>query len=286
MAAGGGTDAVCRKVSDLAGKSLGQDVIIDNRPGAGGGVGVSFLAKSKPDGYTIGAASSAIFTVLPFFTKMDFDPLADLTPIVQTHDIYSWLVVAADSPIKNFKDFLEEGKKRQLLVACTGMTFVDIVMEYLGSLAKINVKMVPFGGSSQCVVPLLGGKVDAIVNSGLQEFVKAGKMRYIARMTEGVPPKEYKDVPHVKEFGFDVNAPGFAAIFGPKGLPKEVQARLEQAYTRAALDPSIKELIDKLGQTPSFRNSKDLGSFTKQAYELGRRVIKESGLGIYGKEKK
>jgi tripartite-type tricarboxylate transporter receptor subunit TctC len=286
MGAGGATDVVCRKLGDLVGKSLGQEIIIENKPGAGGALAASYLAKSKPDGYTIGGVASSAFNTLPFFTKMDFDPLTDLTSIVQVFTVCSWLAVTPDSPIKTFKDFIEEGRKRQITVGATGMTFVDIVLEYIAvNLAKINFKIVPFGGTPQCVAPLLGGQLDAVVNSGLREYVRAGKLKYIARLTEG-PVREYKDIPHVKEFGYDVDAPGFVGILGPKSLPEHVKRKLEGEFTRALHDPSMIEFIDNTGMVTTFRNSGDFANFTQKAHELGKKLIKEAGLGIYAKEKK
>lgn len=165
------------------------------------------------------------------------------------------------------------------------MTLVDIVTEYLAVIAKLNLKVVPFGGISQCVAPLLGGKVDAIVNSGLQEFVKAGKMRYIARMTEG-ETKEFKDIPHIKEFGYDINAAGFAGIFAPKGVPEHILKKLEEVFNRAVRDPSVIEAIENYGDAPAYRNSKDFANFIKKERERARKMMKELGVGIFAKEKK
>jgi tripartite-type tricarboxylate transporter receptor subunit TctC len=284
-AAGGPTDVDSRKLADFVGKVLGQDVIVDNRPGAGGALGASVLAKSKPDGYTIGTFTSGVYTSLPFFTKMDFDPLNDLAPIIQFADVYHLFLVAKDSPIKTFRDFLEEGRKRQLLIGVTGMTFSDIMVLYLGDLAKLNLKEVPFGGAAPCATALLGGQVDVVVNTGLIEYVRAGKMRAIARFY-GEPMKEYREIPHVREFGYDVNAPGFIGVYVPKGLPKDVHAKLEEAFTRAIHDPSIIEFINKTGDVATFRNSRDFGTFLKESHERAGRLMKELGLGMFAKEKK
>jgi tripartite-type tricarboxylate transporter receptor subunit TctC len=285
MPAGGSTDSVCRKLGDLVGKSLGQEIIIENKPGAGGALAASFLAKSKPDGYTIGAVVSSTFVTTPFFTKMDFDPLTDLTPIVQVFTANHLLYVATGSPIKTFKDFIEEGRKRQILVGCVGMLIGEMALQRLADLAKLNVKLVPFGGGPQCVVALLGGQVDVVVCTGQVPFVRAGKLRLIARLTEE-PIKEYKDIPHVKEFGYDVNAPGFVGIFGPNGLPRHIHMKLEGEFTRAVLNPSAIEYIDNFGEVATFRNSKDFGNFIKEEHDRAGKMIKELGLGIYAKEKK
>jgi len=150
---------------------------------------------------------------------------------------------------------------------------------------------VPFGGASQCVAPLLSGQVDVVVTAGgFSEYVRAGKVRMIARLTE-VSKREFKDldlpdITHVKEFGYDVDAPGFVGIFGPKGLPRHIHMKLEEEYRRFLLNPSIIELMYDVGSVPTFRNSNDFGKFLKDEHERAREMIKELGLGIYAKEKK
>ncbi len=283
--AGGPTDVVFRKIADVAGKSMGQDVIIDNRPGAGGLVATSFMAKSKPDGYTLAAVMSATFIVSPFYTKMDFDPLADLTPIAQPYAVVSWVYVATDSPLKTFNDFVAEGRKRQVLVGCVGGLIAEVVLQRIAVTAKMDMKLVPFGGGSACVAPLLGGQVDAIVTSGLVEYARSGKMRQIARLTDA-PMKQFKEVPHVKQLGYDVNSAGFVGLFGPKGLPKEVDAKLEEEFGKAMVHPSVIETIEMVGETPNFRNSKDLAVFIRDVHEQSGKMIKELGLGLFSKEKK
>jgi tripartite-type tricarboxylate transporter receptor subunit TctC len=289
--AGSGTDIISRKLSDLVGKSIGQEIIVENKPGGGGIIGSSFIAKSKADGYTVGAAASGTFLTGPFLAKIDFDPLIDLTPIVQVFSTCAYICVTADSPIKTFDDFIEAGRKRQILVGCTGMVISDIALQRLGTLAKINIKLVPFGGASRCVAPLLGGQVDAVVTAGgFSEYVRAGKVRMIVRLTE-VSKKEFKDlnlpdIPHVKEYGYDVDAPGFIGIFGPKGLPISIHTKLEEEFTRAVLNPSIIQFMNDVGSLATYRNSKDFGVFLKEGHERAREMIKELGLGIYAKEKK
>ncbi len=287
MAAGGSTDINARRLAELSGKALGQEVIIDNRPGAGGAVGATYVARSKPDGYTIGGLASSTFCVSPFFTKMDFDPLTDLTPIFQMYNVNHWLYVSTDSPIKNFKDFLETARKRQVLVGCVGMLLGDMALQRIAEIEKVNIKLVPFGGGSQIVAPLLGGKVDAGVSSGTPvAYVRSGKMRIIARLTEGPPMKEMKDVPQPKDLGYDVNAAGFVGVFGPKGLPKAIQTKLEEVMGQFVHDPSIVESIESYGDVANFRNSRDFAAFLKVEYDRAGKMIKELGLGLFAKEKK
>jgi len=285
MGAGGITDVVARKAADLAGKSLGQEIIIENKVGGGGLVGASFLANSKPDGYTLGSLASSVFVISPNFTKIDFDPLTAFTPLIQVFTLTQVLVVRADSPIRTVKELLEEGRKRRITAGVTGLNTSDIAMRRLGAEAKVDLKTVPFGGVPAAIAAILGGQVDAGALGGVEEFVRARKVRVIARLTDETRGT-YKDVPSLKDLGYDMNAITFLGFFGPKGLPEPVQKKVEEAFTRAVQDPSVKATIDAFGDTFVFRNSKDFGNYLKEAYEEARKEFKELGLGIYSKDKK
>jgi tripartite-type tricarboxylate transporter receptor subunit TctC len=110
-------------------------------------------------------------------------------------------------------------------------------------------------------------------------------MRLLARLTEG-PAREYKDILHVKEYGYNVNAPGFMGIFAPKGLPRNIHMKLEEEYTRAVHNPSVTEFIENFGETTTFRNSEDFSNFIKGEHVRAEKMIKELGLGLFAKEKK
>lgn len=218
FAAGGPTDVVCRKLADLVGKDLGQEVIVENKTGMGGAVGSRFVAFSKPDGYTIGSLGSASVVVHPHMgAKLDFDPVTDFSFIVQYAVGDHPLAVAAGSPIKTFKEFLEEGRKRQITYAGMELIAASIAVNRMASIAKINLKLVPFGGGAPAVTACLGGHTDAVVSSGLYEYVRSGKLRLLAQ-TGGDRNKEFPDVPTLKELGYDVESRVFYGIIAPKGL--------------------------------------------------------------------
>lgn len=286
ISAGGPTDVIARKVGDIVGKSLGQEIIIENRVGAGGTVGATYVLKSKPDGYTVGMATSSTYLINPFFTKPDFDALTDLLPIVQACSMNHWVYVKQDSPIKTFKDFLELGRKRQVLVGCAGMLLGDFALERIGLQAKINVKLVPLVGGPQTDAALLGNQVDAAVSSIHSEYIRSGKERLVVRLTEGPALPEYKDVPLVSEYGFDLITPGFIVFFGPKALPKQIHARLEEEFTRALASPPVIELIKKIGETPTLRGSTEFSNFIKDEYDRAEKMMKELGVGVFAKGKK
>ncbi len=286
FAAGGGVDVICRKLVNLTEKNLGQEIIIDNRGGGGGLVGMSFLAKSKPDGYTIGIIGSSMFSVYPHFSKIDFDPLDAFTPIVYFADMPQNLAVPADSKIKAFRDFLEEGRKRQITASTVGgLATGHIAMQRLGSTAKLNLKLVPFTGGAPAILAALGGQVDAYAGGGSYEYVKSGQLRIIARLF-GAAKGVTKDVPSLKELGYDIEAVTSIGVAGPKGLPDPVQRRLEEAFTRSLQDPSLREVVETAGELLVYKNSKELGNHIREEFERGKREAQQLGLGIYSKEKK
>jgi len=286
VAAGFGTDISCRKWVLLVEKSLGQEIIIENKVGAGTIIGATFLAKSKPDGYTIGAIMSSIFATTPHLTKLDFDPLTAFTPILQWADIDQMLLVPMNSPIKTFKEFIEEGHKRQIQVSGTGMTSPDIAMEILAAETRINLKVVPFGGGVQAITAALGGQVDAAAVGGGYEYVKSGKMRIIARLNGKEEDTKYGVIPTLKGLGYNVEALSFTGLVGPKGLPEHVKTKLEEDFTRALHDLSMREIIQSCGYTLMYRNSNDFDKYLKEVYERSRKDFIRLGLGIYAKEKK
>lgn len=286
FAAGGPTDICCRKLADLAEKDLGQQVIVENKIGAGGAVGPRFVAFSKPDGYTIGSLGSSPVVILPHLgQKLDFDPLTDFTPIVQYATADHPLAVRADSPIKTFKDFIEEGRKREITYAGSGMTAADIAMARLTAVAKIKLKIVAFAGMAPSITAILGGHTDAIVSSGYYEYVRSGKLRLLAQTT-GERNNEFPDIPTLKELGYDIETKAFYGLIAPKGLPEQIREKLEQVFTKAIRDPSFAQTVHNASFVLVYRNGKDFGNYIIEAYKISEKEFKELGMGKYAKEKK
>jgi len=284
-AAGGQTDVVCRKIVYLVKESLAQDIVVENKVGASGLVAASFIAKSKPDGYTLGAIPTSPFLIAPNFSKIDFDPLTAFNPIAQIFTGNQMLAVGKDSQIKTFKDFIEEGRKRQVTVASTGLGPTEMAVRRLGTAAKINLRIIPFEGSAPAVMATMGGQVDAFCGGGSYEYIRAGSIKVIARLSAEAGGS-VKGAPSLKELGYDIEATEFLGIFAPKGLPDQVQKRLEEEFSKALHDPGIADLIENVGSTITYKNSKDFQEYVKKAYEQSKKECQELGLGIYAKDKK
>ena len=284
-AAGGQTDVVCRKIVYLVKEALGQDMIVENKVGASGLVTASFLAKSKPDGYTLGAIPTTPFLVSPNFSKIDFDPVTAFTTLGQIFTGNQMLAVSKDSPIKTFREFIEEGHKRQVTVASTGLGPTEVALRRLAIEAKINLRVVPFEGSAPAVMAVMGGQMDAFAGGGSYEYIRAGKIKVIARFT-AENKGSVKGSPSLKDLGYNIEAIEFLGIFGPKGLPEPIEKRLEEEFSRALHEPSIGELIENVGSTFVYRNGKEFSEYIKKAYDQSKKEFQELGLGIYAKDKK
>ena len=254
-------------------------------PGAGGAIGVRFIAKSKPDGYTIGQLSGSPVVISPFFQEVDYDPTVDFTPIIQYADADHPLAVPADSPIKTFKDFIEEARKRQVTYASMEVSAVSIALTRMAAEAKIKLKLIPTGGTGQAVPMVLGGHTDAIAVSGVYEYVRSGKLRLICQ-TGGVRNKEFPDIPTLRELGYDAETVALFGIVAPKGLPEQIKRKLEETFTRAVHDPSLAQVVENAGFTLVYRNGEDFGKYIKEAYKNSEKQLRELGLGKFSKEKK
>lgn len=285
FSAGGPTDVTCRALADLAGKYLGQEIIVENKAGAGGTVGVRFVAKSKPDGYTIGSLTASPVVTAPFFMEVDYNPATDFTPIIQYAIADHPLFVPTKSPIKTFQDFIETARKREITMAGLGLASPDISMMRLAAVEKLKLKHVPYGGSSKVVPAVLGGHADAAAVSGIYEYVRGGKLRLLAQ-TGGYRNKEFPDIPTLKELGYDIETFAFYGLIAPKGLPEQIKEKLEKAFWKAMQDPSFAKVVHNASYTLSEKNSNEFAEQIKEAYEKSEKELRELGLGKFSKEKK
>ena len=253
---GGVADVVGRPLAALMEKSLKQPVVMINRPGAGGAVGMASVAKGPTDGYTIlmGLSSISIFPVAdrvngkpPAFELSDFAPIALVTadPTV--------LVVSADSPWKTLKEFVESAKAYpdKINYSSSGVYgTLHVAMEIFANAAGIKLFHVPYQGGGPALTALLGGQVHALASGPAPAVgqIKAGKMRALASWsTERLPLMP--DVPTFKELGYDAEFYIWSGVFAPAAIPTPVLDRLRAAVREAATSPEFKGAMEKV-QTP------------------------------------
>ena len=239
---GGTSDVLSRALGALAAKSLGQSVVVENRPGAGGVVAMSHVAKAAPDGYTIGYVSNAFFTVTPALTAVPFDPMKDLEAVAFVGTNVNVLAVHPDVPVKTIPEFLAYLKANPgLNYGSSGSaTGSHISTEYMLNLLGLKATHVPYKGSGPAMLDLTAGRLHFMVDSGLMTHARAGRVRPIGIFENG---KSVEGYPQLATFGSVV--PGWSApewynfIIVPAGTPAAVKEKLATAFRTAAGDTEL-----------------------------------------------
>jgi tripartite-type tricarboxylate transporter receptor subunit TctC len=246
---GGGTDATSRLLAEKFSTLLGWTVVVDNKPGAGGNIGVDIVAKSVPDGYTIAMGQASNLAINPsLYAKMPFDPLKDLTPIVSVAEQPVVLVVRQDSPLKTLADFVQAARARpgQVGVAQAGNgTVGHLAGELLERRAGIQILQVPFKGAGPAMNDLLGGQVESYIGNTVSVMgqLAGGKIRALA-VTSARRIGALPNVPTVAEQGY----PGFDAttwlgLVGPAGMPADIVARINAETVKILARPDVKDKL-------------------------------------------
>ena len=253
---GGVADITARPVAEAMGRFLQQAVVVENKSGAGGGVGMQYVSRAKPDGYTVLLALSSI-SIIPEADKvLGRDPmfqLNQLVPIARFTADPTVLAVRADSPYKSVSDLVEAAKKSPGAIpygSSGNYGTMHVPMEMLSGAANVKMLHVPFTGAGPAVVALLGGQVEALSTgpSTVMGHVKAGKIRVLATWGESRHPA-LPDVPTLKELGYDAQFSQWTGLFVPAGTPEPVIAKLREAAKFAVDDASFKGALAKV-ETP------------------------------------
>ena len=253
---GGVADITARPLAEAMGRVLRQPVIVENKAGAGGGVGMQYVSKAKPDGYTLLMALSSI-SIIPEADKvLGRDPmfqLNQLVPIARFTADPTVLAVRADSPYKSAADLIEAAKKNPggIPYGSSGnYGTMHVPMEMLTGVTGTKMLHVPFTGAGPAVVALLGGQVEAVSTgpSSVIGQVKGGKIRVIATWGETRHPA-FPDVPTLKEQGYDAQFSQWTGLFVPAGTPEPIVAKLREAARFAVNDAAFQSSLAKL-ETP------------------------------------
>ena len=253
---GGVADITARPVAEAMGRYLKQPVIVENRAGAGGGVGMQYVAHAKPDGYTVLLALSSI-SIIPEADKvLGRDPmyqLNQLVPIARFTADPTVLAVRADSPYKSVKDLVDAAKRSPGTIpygSSGNYGTMHVPMEMFSGAANVKMLHVPFTGAGPAVVALLGGQVEALSTgpSSVMGHIKGGKVRVLATWGEKRHPA-LPDVPTLKELGYDAQFSQWTGLFVPAGTPEPVIAKLREAAKFAVEDSAFQAALAKV-ETP------------------------------------
>ena len=284
FAAGGTSDVVARILGERVGVELGQPVIVENRTGAGGAIGMQAVIRSKPDGYTL-VSMSAANAILPLLQENTYDWERELTPVIGIGSVPYSIAVNGKSSIRSIADLVAMAKSMPggINYASGGTGSPShLAPARLVRELKVDATHVPFQGLSGAVQALLGNQVQFICATvaDVTKLAKSGDLRLLAVTSEQRLP-ELPDVPTMAELGFaDFYPSTWYAFLVPAKTPGDVVDRLYNAYAKTASDPGVQERLSALGLTIKVRNGAELGKFMRDDVARWGRVIQENQIKL------
>ena len=278
--AGASSDLCFRMASKEAEKFLGQPIVVINKTGGSFTVGIAAIASAKPDGYTIGYAGHPGMFVPPLTEKVPYHPVNDLREIMQFGIMNIAITVKGDSPFKNWKDIVAYARQnpKKLTYGSAGVgSFGHLALEQIARREKVQLTHIPFKGSPETQAALLGGHVMVGTGDFNYPLIESGEIRLILLVAEKRSPY-YPEVPIMKDLGYDIPAPTFLNIAGPKRLPDEIVKKLDDAYSKAMKEPAFIKEMKEFRFTIFYRNGKELDEYVASNYEAFAKLLKEQGL--------
>ncbi len=278
--AGGPTDITMRSLADSAGKILGQPVIVENKPGARGTLPAQALQSAQPDGYTVAQIPLGVFR-LPYTTKINWDPVKDISYVINVTGYAFGVVVPADSPLKTWTHFVAWAKANpgKLSYGSTGtMTSPHLTMELIAQQLGIELLHVPYKGSADLMQSILGGQIMAAADStGFAPQVEAGKLRVLN--TWGAERlAKFPDAPTLKELGLNLVQNSPFGIGAPKGTPAAVVKRLHDAFKQAMELDSYKTALARYDMVPMYMSSAAYQKFAADTFAREKALVEKLGL--------
>jgi tripartite-type tricarboxylate transporter receptor subunit TctC len=276
-AAGGIGDLAARALAAAAEPSLGQSIVVLNKPGATGSIMMAQLVGSKPDGYTI-AFTPASLAITPFYQKVPYDLKKDFTYIAAVNTFTESITVRQDSPWKTLNDLIDYARKNPNKLRIAGSSIASsasLMVKVVAQKAGIQYTEVPFGSTAEAITALLGGHVDVIHASGDNlPLVRAGKLRMLATDT-AERLKEFPNVPTLRDLGYDFVALSYCGIMGPKGLPESIAKKLENVFKKARDEKSFIELEAKMGLSSVYEIGKEFENRQIEIYNFVGTFLKK-----------
>lgn len=278
--AGGTTDKLTRAVSEQLSHQLSQSFVVENRPGAGGNIGTEYVVRSDPDGYTLIVDSVGPIAVNPSLTKLGYDPLTDLVPVVQIATVPNVLVVPPALPVKTFADFLKYAKsKKSLNYGSTGVGTSSHLSSFLlmQEIGAQDATHVPYKGAD-AINDLLAGRLDFMFATApsVMGQIRAGKLRALAVSTDQRSPS-LPDLPTVAESGFkDFDAGSWFGFFAPKGTAPEVIAIINKGVNAAL--PALHDQLLNEGANPVGGTPEAFGKFTRIEHDKWKTIVQQTNV--------
>jgi tripartite-type tricarboxylate transporter receptor subunit TctC len=282
---GAGTDIIARRMSAQLGQALGQQVVVDNRPGASTTLGTQLVARSTPDGHTLLIATTSTLSVLPNVMKLPYDTLKDLTPIAAFCVSPFVYVVAGESRIRSFSDLLAAARATpgKLTFGSSGTgTLTHMVVELLAVIAKVNVQHVPYKGVTGAYADILGGRIDFVADSPASTTpnIKAGRFRALP-VTSPKRSALLPDVPTLAELGLAAAESDFVTgLLAPSGTPKHVISRLESETLRVARSTEFRDFLAQQGYEPLALEAEEFSARVRTELKKWSNVVRERNIKV------
>ena len=283
---GGGSDTIARPFARKMSENIGQQVIVDNRGGAGGNIGMEAAARSAPDGYTVVMGLTAQLAVNPgLYQKLPYDPVRDFEPITLLANGAYLLVAHPSLPVKSLKDVIAIAKKRpgELFYASSGNgSGAHLASELLNTMAGIRIVHVPYKGGGPALVDTISGQTQLLFATPIASagHLQAGRLRAIAVSTTK-RVNSMPDVPTAAESGL----PGYDSgvwygMLAPKGTPREIVARLNEEFRKVLADPGIRDFLTKSGIDPEGSSPEGLAKYMRSEIDKWAKVIKSANIRL------
>ena len=279
---GGATDAAARILAQALTQSMGQTVIVDNRPGADGAIAAEHVSKAAPDGYTLFMASNTPMMQVPLLRKNPpYDPVADFTPVADVGRYIFVLVVNPELPVKSLAELTAYAKANPGKLNFGSYSSVgQLMFAQMKSSTRTDMTLIPYKGEAPTIIDVLAGRVQFTfaTPASTLSHIKEGKLRPLAILLparSGLLP----EVPTTVEAGMaPFSVATFVSLFGPPRMPAEVVARLNKAVNAAMQQPGMREQIERQGVLLNGSSPEELGRFMAQQLEAWRRAFGEAGM--------
>jgi tripartite-type tricarboxylate transporter receptor subunit TctC len=283
FAPGGSTDTLARSISIKMADTMGQQIVVDNRSGGNGNIGMQIVAEAPPDGYTIVLGYIANLAIGPhLYAKLPFDPVKSFAPVTLLAESPNILVAHPSLPVKSVKELIAYAKAHpgtlnfgSASVASVG----HLTGVMLNQMAGIDLQHVPYKGSGHAVIDVVGGQIQLMFSgmSSVMPHIKAGRLRPLA-VTGAKRSPAAPDVPTIAESGF----PGFAAtawygVLAPAQTPKPIVKRLHDEVLHALAQPDVKQRLESVGFEIEGSTPEQFGSYIKNEIKKWEKVVKASG---------
>ena len=281
----GATDVLSRLMADrIAANNSGWTIIVDNRPGASGNIGLDAVAKAKPDGYTLGMGQTANLAINPaLYSTMPFDALKDLVPVALVAEQPLVVVVPADAPWRTLADLVAAAKTKPLLMASAGNgTVGHLGGELFSRRAGFTITHVPYKGAAPALTDLMGGRTDFMLPTpqAALQLIKGGKLRALA-VTSSKRVAALPDVPTIAESGYkDFVAIDWKVLVAPAGTPADIVNRLHAEVEKALQQPATLERLNAEGSGPMQGSLQQIAQFIKAEHARWGAVVREANVKL------